>query len=335
VRGMNRRSPRLELIAGLGFALAVSALGTVAARAQAASTTTTLVAQSSESGGCSLTSLAVNVSNAADTPSGSVSIQDDAGSAPVTLASAPLNSSGQASFTFALEDGAHSLSAVYAGNTDFLGSTSTAAPVTISSQCDSTFVVSVSNLTPSTTANTLTLTPGQSGTATILVTPSQQYVSTLTAPVFITISCSGLSDLANCNFTPENVEILPNQNAAVTSSMVMQTYAASTTSLPPAHQPGNGSIAWAFLLPGALGLSGLAWGARRRVLLSRLSLVALVGLVTLLGTTACNPRYNYEHHGPAANPATPAGSYVVTVTAQSSNGVNAVAHSTTFVLKVN
>jgi hypothetical protein len=157
----------------------------------------------------------------------------------------------------------------------------------------------------------------------------------LTAPAFITISCSGLSDLASCTFTPENVEILPNQNEAVTSSMVMQTYAASTTSLPPAHRQGNSSIAWAFLLPGALGLSGLAWGTRRRVLLSRLSLVALVGLVTLLGTTGCNPRYNYEHHGPAANPSTPAGSYTVTVTAQSSNGVTAVAHSTTFVLKVN
>jgi hypothetical protein len=332
---MNRRSPRLELIAGLGFALAVSALCAAAARAQAVSTTTTLTAQSSESGGCSLTSVAVDVTSASDTPSGSVSIQDDAGSAPATLANAPLNSNGQASFTFALENGAHSLSAVYAGNSDFIGSASASAPVTISSQCNSTFVVSVSNMAPSTTANTLSLTPGQSGTATIFVTPSQQFVSSLTAPVFITISCSGLSDLASCTFTPENVEILPGQNAAVTSSMVMQTYAASTTSLPPAHRHGNGSIAWAFLLPGALGLSGLVWGSRRRVLLSRLSLVALVGLVTLLGTTACNPRYNYEHHGPAGNPATPAGSYTVTVTAQSSNGVNAVTHSTTFVLKVN
>ena len=138
---MNRRKPRLELIAGLSFALAVSAFGAVAARAQAVSTTTKLAAQSSASGGCSLTSLAVDVTSASDTPSGSVSIQDDAGSAPVTLASAPLNSSGQASFTFALENGAHSLSAVYAGSTDFQGSTSTAAPVTINSQCDSTLDV--------------------------------------------------------------------------------------------------------------------------------------------------------------------------------------------------
>jgi len=119
--------------------------------------------------------------------------------------------------------------------------------------------------------------------------------------------------------------------------MVIQTYAASTVKATPPTPPGNrpNPIAWAFLLPGALGLGGLAFGARRRSWLTRLSLVAFVGLVTLLGTTGCNPRYYYEHHGPSANPATPAGTYNVTVTAQSSNGVTAITHSTTFVLVVN
>jgi hypothetical protein len=93
-------------------------------------------------------------------------------------------------------------------------------------------------------------------------------------------------------------------------------------------------VAWAFLLPGALGLGGLAWGVRRRPWLNRLSLLALLGLVTMLGTTACNPRYNYEHHGPPANPATPAGTYTVYVTAQSSNGVTAITNSTTMALTV-
>ena len=119
--------------------------------------------------------------------------------------------------------------------------------------------------------------------------------------------------------------------------MVIQTYAASTVKATPPTPPGSRAnpIAWAFLLPGVLGLGGLAFGARRRRWLSRLSLVALVGLVTLLGTTACNPRYDYEHHGPSSNPATPAGTYNVTVTGQSSNGVTAITHSTTFVLVVN
>ena len=119
--------------------------------------------------------------------------------------------------------------------------------------------------------------------------------------------------------------------------MVIQTYAASTVKATPPTPPGSRSnpIAWAFLLPGALSLGGLAFGARRRRWLFRLSLVALIGLVTLLGTTACNPRYYYLNHAPPKNPGTPAGTYTVTVTAQSSNGVTALTHSTTFVLKVN
>jgi MYXO-CTERM domain-containing protein len=119
--------------------------------------------------------------------------------------------------------------------------------------------------------------------------------------------------------------------------MVIQTYAASTVKASPPTKPGNRSnpISWAFLLPGALGLGGLAFGARRRRWLNRFLLVALVGLVTLLGTTACNPRYYYLNHGPPANPATPAGTYNVLVTGQASNGVTALTQSSTIVLVVN
>jgi hypothetical protein len=89
------------------------------------------------------------------------------------------------------------------------------------------------------------------------------------------------------------------------------------------------------LLPGILGLGGLAWGARRRSWLSRLALLALIGLVTTLGTTACSPLYYYYNHGPDRTPATPSGTYNVIVTAQSSNGVSAITNSTTMVLTVN
>jgi hypothetical protein len=337
VRGIVRRGLRLELVAGLVIALAIPAL---AASAGVATTTTLTAPQTtqitqSDAQTCSLTSFSVSVTSTAGVPAGTVNIEDG----KVSLASADLNSTGQASFQFALKDGAHSLSAVYAGNAslNFNGSPSAPASVTISNQCDSAFVVTVSNLTPSSAANTLTLTPGQAGTGTIMVTPLQEFVSTLTASAFVTISCSGLPDQASCIYTPESVEILPDQNAAVTSSMVLQTYAASNTSASPATRPGKGSspIAWAFLLPGALGLGGLAWGARRRHWLNRLSLLALVCLVTLLGTTGCNPRYYYEHHGPIPNPPTPAGTYTVTVTAQTNNGVTAITQNTTFVLTVN
>jgi hypothetical protein len=116
--------------------------------------------------------------------------------------------------------------------------------------------------------------------------------------------------------------------------MVLMTSAASTTTaISPATRRAT-PIAWAFLLPGALGLGGLTWGARRRRWLSRFSLMALLALISLLGTTACNPRYNYEHHGPLPNPATPAGTYTVEVTAQTSNGITAVNNSTPVTLIV-
>ena len=84
-----------------------------------------------------------------------------------------------------------------------------------------------------------------------------------------------------------------------------------------------------------LGLGGLAWGARRRAWLRRLMLLALLGLITTLGTTACNPLYHYYNHGPPVNIPTPSGTYNVVVTGQSSNGVTAITNSTTISVTVN
>ena len=119
--------------------------------------------------------------------------------------------------------------------------------------------------------------------------------------------------------------------------MVVQTQTAGTSGKQAlGGAPGGQSnpVAWAILLPGMLGLGGLAWGARRRRWLSRIALVALLGLVTTLGATGCSPLYRYYQHGPTANPATPAGTYTVTVTGQSSNGVVGITVPTTFVLTV-
>jgi hypothetical protein len=156
------------------------------------------------------------------------------------------------------------------------------------------------------------------------------------APAFVIVSCSGLPQQSSCSFTPENLEILPGEDEGVTSDLVLTTQAQGTGRAVPPVRPGRQSspIAWALLLPGMLALGGMAWGARRRAWLRRLMLVALLGLVATLGTTACNPLYNYEHHGPVVNPATPAGTYTVTITGQSSNGVTAISNATTFTLTV-
>jgi hypothetical protein len=179
----------------------------------------------------------------------------------------------------------------------------------------------------------LTLTAGQTGNVTATVTP--QNASALTAPMFVTLSCSGMPDQSSCAFTPENVEILPNATAPILSSLVITTQASGTRGLavPPANA-GSSSVAWAVLLPGSFSLAGLAFALRRRRWLSRLSLMALVGFVGMVGTTACSPRYNYFNHGPPYNLPTPAGAYTVTIAAQSSNGVTASTHTIPFALTV-
>jgi hypothetical protein len=319
VRGIVCRGPRLELVAGLVIALALPALALAAESGQGLATQTALTAETRDLDGRTEATLAVTVSGEDGLPATGGVVVSDRG---VQLAGAALDAQGQASIVVALPAGPHFLTAAYAGDATHRASVSQAAQVQAQASSTPNFLVSVSPAA-------MTLTPGQTGTLTASVTP--QNSSALSVPMFVTLSCSGLPDQASCTFTPENVEILPNATAAVTSTMVIVTQVASSAS---AARPGSNSIAWAFLLPGALGLGGLAWGVRRRAWLLRLSLLALVAFVAMLGATACNARYDYYNHGPPINPATPAGTYTVTVTAQSSNGVTAITNSTTMVLTV-
>jgi len=334
VRGMIRRSLRLELVAGLGIALAMPALSVAAVNSgvpgdgsssqgwmntQGLATQTTLNVETRDQGGRTQATVAVTVTGVDGLPASGAVVLSDRGS---QLAGAGLNAQGQASITISLPAGDHSLSAVYRGDSTHAGSVSQPEEATALDSSVPGFTIGIS-------PGALTLTPGQTGTLVASVTP--QNSSALTAPMFVTLSCSALPDQSSCTFTPENIEILPNATSAVTSTMVVVTQAEFASS--PAH-PRSNPVAWAFLLPGALGLGGLAWGTRRRAWLNRLVLLALVALVTTLGATACSPRYDYYNHGPPIPPPTPAGTYTVLVTAQSSNGITATTQSTDLALTI-
>jgi Bacterial Ig-like domain (group 3) len=276
-----------------------------------------------DQGGRTTANVAVTVTGEDRLPAaGAVSISDNGR----TLAGVALNKQGQAAITLDLPGGDHSLTASYQGDTSHRASISDAARTEASGTGVPDFQISVAPAT-------LSLTAGGAGTVTASITPVN--ASALTAPMFVTLSCSGVPDQSSCVFTPENIEILPNATAAVTSSMVILTQKQEgLLSRPQPGQPGSDGVALAILLPGALGLGGLAFAVRRNSLLARLSLLALVALVAALGTTACNARYDYFNHGPPPNPATPSGTYTIDVSAQSSDGVSATTHTTTLALTV-
>jgi len=320
---MIRRGLRLELAAGLSMALGMPALAFAGQDAQAIATQTTLQQELHDQGGRTQANLTVTVAGEDGLPAvGPVVISDHGHQ----LAGAALNKQGQAIVVVDLLPGDHSLTASYLGDTAHRSSSSESAGAQATASSTPDFSVSIAPAS-------LSLGLGASGTVITSITPVNS--SALTSPMFITLSCSGLPDQSSCTFNPENVEILPNATAAVTSSAVFTTQQQEGSIARPAStRSGPARISLAILLPGALGLGGLAWSVRRRPWLQRLSLLALVALVTMLCATACNPQYNYYNHGPPINPSTPPGTYTVNVTAQSSNGVTATTHSTTLAFTV-
>ena len=308
-------------VAAACVALAVPTLAASAATRQKA-TETTLQVDTRDVNGRTEAAVSIAVSDADGLPAtGSVAIHDQGKS----LAGLALDPQGHATATLSLPGGAHSLRAVYGGNTSYAVSNSSVAPVSATAGTTPDFSVSVA-------PGTLSLKQGQSGSAVVSITPIN--AASLTGPMFVTISCSGIPDQTSCTFTPESIEIPIGATTAINSSMVLATQAASLTKAEPLVSRDAHPVALAILFPGVLALGGLAFGARRRRFLSRLILLALVGFVTVLGTTACSPLYYYYNHGPPQNRPTPPGTYTVTITAQSSNGVTATSHPTTLALTV-
>lgn len=335
---MNRRGLRLEWVAALGMALAMTALPAAAAAEQNVATATTLNVSTSNRAGRTTATATVNVTDEYGLPAtGAVNIQEGSR----ILAVSALDGAGAATATVNLVGGVHALRAVYSGDTTHMVSTSPVSEVQAETSGTPDFGIGLTPITPS--SFPMVLAQGASGTAEVTITPQNN--SALTAPMFVTLSCSGLPNLTSCTFTPETVEILPSTPASCSagspaadcppiSSMLVQTDTTGTVAKSSEPQRKSSPVAWAFLVPGALGLGGLAWGVRRRRWLSRLALVALLGVVGTLGISGCAPLYRYYQHGPGNNPATPAGTYNVIVTAQSSNGVTAITNNTTMVLTV-
>jgi hypothetical protein len=133
-----------------------------------------------------------------------------------TLGTGALNASAVATFaTTTLAAGSHSITAVYAGDANFTGSTSTALTQTVNAP---DFSVGAS-------PQTQTITAGQSGVVTFTVTPINGSTQT------VAFSCSGLPAHSSCMFVPPSVTL--NRTAAATSTATIQTALNATAPFAP------------------------------------------------------------------------------------------------------
>ena len=204
---MFRRGLRLQWVAALGVAVAMPALAASAATSQQA-TQTSLRMDTRDGNGRTQAILSMAVVGADGQPAaGSIAIQDRGKRWPVSC-SMPRATQRQPST---------SLAAI----TVFPPSTSatlrTWAQVLKSRQCMRS-PATIPDFSVSVAPATLSLKQGQSGSATVSITPIN--AASLTVPMFVTLSCSGLPDQSACSFTPENIEIPVGATAAINSSMV-------------------------------------------------------------------------------------------------------------------
>lgn len=239
------------------------------------------------------------VTSTAGTPTGTVSLLDGS----TSVASATLDGSGHASFTLStLTVGTHTISVAYGGDTDF----ATSASSTVSQ------TVNAADFTLAATGSPVTVPVGQSGTATITVTPEGLFGST------ITFSCSGLPAESNCVFNPPSFT----PNSAVTASTVTLTTTAPSAAFPSDQFERFTPLTLGIWLTGISGLILLAQRRRQMGRWVRCGATLAVVLAFAAFMSSCGGGGGGGGGGGNGNPGTPRGTSTVVVTASSSGNVS-------------
>ena len=225
---------------------------------------------------------------ASEIPTGTVTFMDGT----TNLGSGTLDNTGKVTFqTSALAVGPHNVTAVYAGDDYFLGSTSPAATVNVGD-----YALSVDR-------TAATVIAGDLATFALTVTPQGGFANP------VVLSCSGLPVLSACSFSPPT--LTPNGGAATSTLTITTTAHTSRTAMLLLPSGGAGSVfatATGFAFLGMV-MSGSATGKKRP---RRYCLKLLVALGLLAAVVGCGSTQT-----PDPTSGTPAGMSNVVVTSTS------------------
>jgi hypothetical protein len=246
-------------------------------------------------------SITVNGSGAAP-PSGTVTLSNGSYSAQQTL------SSGAAMFNIpagALSIGTDTLTATYAGDATYIGSTGTAV-VTVSQ-------VMITAPTPP------SVPPGSSASSIMTLSASSTYSGTMDMTCTLAASPAGAQSVPVCSLNPPTVTLAAGGSG--TSELIVRTTPTIVSGL---ARP-SGQNLWRLGGGGAVLAAVLMFGipTRRRRWLSMLALLVAVAAVGVIG---CGGSQSFTP--PANNPGTTAGSYTFTVTGTDSANSTITASTT-------
>ncbi len=257
-----------------------------------AGTTTTLTASSySVTTTTSVTLTATVVPATGGTPTGMVTFFNGttAIGQPVTL----INGKASLVTTFAVmgQSTTNTLSAVYTGDGNYMGSTSLSIAVV------SSFPGFLLTGQPS----TISVAKGQSGLTSFTITPTFGYAGT------VNFSCTGLVATTGCSFSPASISATGTNTASLVTLSISTTQAGLLARAEPPAGRGVSPIMVAGI-PGFLVLLGLASRKRLRASgLGRLTMLLAGLLVASAGLSGCAAT--------RTTAGTPSGSYAITVIA--------------------
>ena len=216
-----------------------------------------------------------------------------------------------------LPQGTRSLTAAYSGAEGLAASAaSTAASPQASELPDFGLTANPSSVS---------VTAGQYANVSVTVSPENGFND------MVTLSCSDVPAAATCTFSP--MALTPQRGAAVTSTLQIQTHAASGTSS--RLEPGS-TVAFAIVLPGIFALAGLG-ALRRKTGFAGLRVLGVAALLVsgVMALGGCSARYGYLNHPPSGNPGLAAGTYTIVVSGNATiSGTSVVVHSLNVTLTV-